>query len=71
VDTTKPAGGRVPAAERAPELDDPDWLRRRYHAEGASMRALGDELGVSRHTVGNYLNHHGIETRPPGAATEL
>jgi len=39
--------------------------------DGASMRALADELGVSRHTVGNFLNHHEIETRPPGGATEL
>ena len=43
------------AADLDARLSDADWLRRRYLAEGATVRAIADELGCSEVDVRNAL----------------
>lgn len=49
-------------------LDDPDWLRERYHREGLTQEEIAEEAGCSIMTVSNRLDEHGIEARPRGPA---
>jgi AraC-like DNA-binding protein len=46
-----------------------DQLVAKYEA-GATVLELGELLGISRQTVGNYLRQRGIDTRPRGLAPE-
>lgn len=43
------------AADLDPRLSDADWLRRRYLTEGATVRAIADELGCTEVDVRNAL----------------
>ena len=45
------------------EVDDPDWLREKYHDEGLSMQEVGDLVGCSDGTVMRYMRKHDIEPR--------
>lgn len=57
-------GAAWPAA-----LKDVDWLTERI-GSGSTLRALADELGTSRATVGRAARHHGIRVPmgPPRSA---
>jgi hypothetical protein len=48
----------------AMRLDDPQWLRRRYVDEGASIGQMARECGVSWNPVRTALVRAGIEIRP-------
>jgi transposase len=45
------------------ELDDPEWLREKYHNEGLSCQAVAEKIGCSDGAVLSAMNRHGIETR--------
>lgn len=53
-------------SERAGELEDADWLKKKYHDEGMSQSEIGDLLGVAQSTVGLYLQQHDINARSRG-----
>ena len=56
--------GRAKQRRRMPrELDDPDWLRRRYATVAGAQIAA--ELGVSIATVHNTMRQYGIEADGP------
>lgn len=57
--STDSASGRRPV-----ELDDPDWLRRRYARDGDKSIAL--ELHVDRKTVRRARDRLGIPSALPG-----
>lgn len=42
---------------------DADWLRRRYHDDGATQREIAEECGVSPTTIRDWMKRHDIETR--------
>lgn len=42
---------------------DADWLRRRYHDDGATQREIADECDVSPTTIRDWMKKHDIETR--------
>lgn len=42
---------------------DPDWLRKRFQRDRASLQQIGRELGVGVKTVGRLLEELGIPTR--------
>ena len=51
--------------DKSPELDDPSWLRARYHDEQMTFREIAVLLGgVSESRVGLALRRHGIAARP-------
>jgi transposase len=47
-------------------LDDPQWLRRRYVQDGASIRQMAAECAVKPDTMRAALDRAGIEVRPKG-----
>jgi len=47
-------------------LQDESWLRTQYCARGRSMSDIADEVGVTRTTVGNWIERHGIPSRGRG-----
>ena len=57
---------RLAGRPRPGQLDDPGWLTRRYVTDGASTRAIADEVGCSPSAVSAALTRHGIPTRPAG-----
>jgi transposase len=66
LDTAHPA-----VASRPDELNDAEWLRRRYIDDQASLSALGAELGCSQNTVSAALDQHGIVRREQVRYPEL
>jgi len=44
-------------------LDDPEFLREKYHGEGMTLAEIGEEIGCADGTVLRRLRDHGIETR--------
>ena len=62
---TRPANG----ASRPGQLDDPGWLTRRYVTDGASTRAIADEVGCDPTTVSAALTRHDIPTRTANRAS--
>jgi 5-methylcytosine-specific restriction endonuclease McrA len=42
---------------------DADWLRRRYHDDGATQREIAEECGVSSRTIRKWMKKYDIETR--------
>jgi|APHM01.1.fsa_nt_gi hypothetical protein len=47
-------------------LQDPEWLRARYHGDGLTQAEIGELCDCCGVTVGEWMNDHGIETRDPG-----
>ena len=45
------------------EIDDAEWLQKKYHEEGLSCQDIADEVGCSDDTVLRSMNQHGIERR--------
>jgi transposase-like protein len=48
------------------ELTDSEWLTRRYATDGASIRRIAAELGVSASAVAGALRRAGVARRPFG-----
>ncbi len=51
--------------------DDEDWrteqwLEDRYWGDGMTLQEMADEVGCSISTVTRWMDHYGIERRPPG-----
>jgi len=42
---------------------DPEWLREKYHGEIMTLKEIADECGVSRTTISDWLDRHGIDKR--------
>jgi len=42
---------------------DPEWLSEKYHGEIMTLKEIADECGVSRTTISDWLDRHGIEKR--------
>lgn len=57
------ARAAVAAAVRPEELNDIDWLRERYYAEGMSLEGIAEKVGVAPSTVRAALDRHGLRTR--------
>jgi hypothetical protein len=49
------------------QLEDRDWLERRYVAEQSSTPTIAAELGCSNVSVSLWLERHGIKPRPTGS----
>jgi transposase-like protein len=56
---------------RPVELDDADWLRRRYVDAGMSMRAIAEEVGAASATVSRALRRHSIKQQPRPVAPRV
>lgn len=52
--------------ESPSELQDEEWLRTHYIDMGMTTVEIGEKLDVMDGTVGDWLEHHGIERRSPG-----
>jgi hypothetical protein len=42
---------------------NPDWLRQKYHGEGANLREVADAAGVSKSTIRRMMVEFGIPRR--------
>ena len=42
---------------------DADWLRGRYHEDGATQQEIAEECDVSPRTIRTWMQRHEIETR--------
>lgn len=42
---------------------DAEWLRRKYHDEGLTQRAIAEECGMSTTTIRRWMKRNDIETR--------
>jgi transposase len=42
---------------------DPEWLREKYHGEVMTLKEIGELCGVSRPTISDWLDRHGIDKR--------
>ena len=58
------------AGDLDPRLTDADFLRRRYLAEGATVRAIADELGCTEVDVRNALVASDVRERRPRRAEQ-
>lgn len=47
-------------------LDDPEWLREKYHGEGTTLAEIAEDTGCSGMTVSNRLREHDIEAKGGG-----
>lgn len=58
----------VPMQRTEGRLGEPleDFLRRRYHDEGKTLRQIGDELDIDAGTVSRWMRTLGVEARFPG-----
>src|SRR5947209_424701 len=59
-------GGGARRVAMPAELTDVEWLTRRYATEGASIRRIAAELGVSASAVAGALRRAGVARRPFG-----
>lgn len=64
-----PSGPEVAPTARE-WLADREWLTRRYHHAGATLREIGAELGVSMRTVERALRQAGVTRRRRGPRTQ-
>lgn len=54
------------------ELENREWLRRRYRDDELTCAEIADEVGVTSLTVSNWLRRHDIPTRPAyGTSTRV
>lgn len=53
------------------ELDDADWLRRKYETERLNAVEIARELGCTADTVYRAMRKHGIASRPKWQATRM
>jgi AraC-like DNA-binding protein len=54
----------VRRSSKYPELDDRDWLEKRYHDHGMTQAQIAAEVGCSRAAVALAMDRLGIEARP-------
>jgi transposase-like protein len=59
-------GGRPVPAQARERLDDPTWLQRRYHDDGATLRDVALELGMHMRTVERAMRRADISRRRRG-----
>jgi transcriptional regulator with XRE-family HTH domain len=59
-------GGRLVPAQARERLEDPMWLQRRYHDDGATLREIAVELGVHMRTVDRAMRRADISRRRRG-----
>ena len=56
--------------EQTSPLDDPEFLREKYHDEDMTQGEIGELVGVTASTVSHYMKKHDVETDSRGALDE-